>query len=888
MRLSRPVHEPLVVGILVIVFCVCADKKRDDSTTRIVLEAERPTRQQGSQGKDEKKAASGGEVLGQGFGARPGHFAEYAFETKDEMPAARITVRYARGISGDGWLELSIDGKAVGHLRYEETGGWGDAEEQFRWASLRTPKVAAGKHVLRLTVVRRPAGRTLDLPDALKLFPAPVLDVVGNRTDKNCAGHGRNIALYVDGPSIFFYATHQLNDVFSAVDGGTVVWNPDHILVDPIASNSAHPNVNLDQIVINSDDGKTEEKAAADQPAAVRELRQVCVTEDDSVLSRIYLANSSDKAVKHRIEVAGDCRGSFDWRGKHGGEKKSEWFPDVHMVLLRDGNVFPDQKPGGLCIAVGGSENPVKVVTDPPGTYRLIYEVEIPAKGSKQLLLGCRMERSAKEIFRNLANDLQHKDPIADNRKEWQSFYDKAVPRFVCSDKGINELYAFRWYLLRFSSCGGDLGYFKYPVVLEGRQAYQTYCCYSAPFLAFDLNWAADPRAGFGQIATMAHAAYDDGRFPWYTSPRTNRVPIHHKSGTGNSLLPLAAWKHYLIHGDKKLLGDLYPGMKKNMDWWLSDRGSDGLFLVEDQLETGMDDLYRWGDDKAPPRYEAVDASSYAYVNLRAVEQMARTLGKEEDAKRLAKEAERTAQAVNKVLWDAKADRWRDRNPQTKKLADLNTITTFYPYFAGIGGKDHLGVFRKHLLNPDEFWLPHPVPALAKSDPRFKANGFWEGPSWPAATSHAVEAFTTSAKRDDRELLPKAAELFQKAMRNHLQPRADFFEKYNPLTGEPLSTWSDYMHSWWIDLIIRHAAGLMIQDDGKLVIDPLPLGLEYFALRGAPYRGHRVDVLWKSAACRAKEADFEAGLTVIVDGKEICRREAFKPGDAAVPVDLKE
>jgi hypothetical protein len=323
------------------------------------------------------------------------------------------------------------------------------------------------------------------------------------------------------------------------------------------------------------------------------------------------------------------------------------------------------------------------------------------------------------------------------------------------------------------------------------------------------------------------------------------------------------------------------------MDWWLSERGSDGLFLVEDQLETGMDNLYRWGDDKAPSRYEAVDASSYAYLNLQAVEQMARTLGKEEDAKRFAKGAERTAHAVNNVLWDNKAERWRDRNPQTKKLADLNTITTFYPYFAGIGGKNQLGVFRKHLLNPDEFWLPHPVPALAKSDPHFKANGFWEGPSWPAATSHVIEAFATSAKRDGRDMLPKAAELFQKALRNHLQPRADFFEKYNPLTGEPLSTWADYMHSWWIDLIIRHAAGLMIQDDGKLVIDPLPLGLEYFALRGAPYRGHRIDVLWKSAACRAKEADFGPGLTVLVDGKEVCRREKFKPGDEPATIQVK-
>ena len=158
---------------------------------------------------------------------------------------------------------------------------------------------------------------------------------------------------------------------------------------------------------------------------------------------------------------------------------------------------------------------------------------------------------------------------LDDNRADWARFYDREVPRFRCSDRGLEELYAFRWFLLRFSTAGGDLGYFKYPVVLEGRQAYQTYCCYSAPFMAYDLNWATDPKIGYGHIANMAEAAYEDGRFPWYTSPRTNRVMVHHESRTGLSLLPHAAWKYYLVHGDQGALRRLYPCMKQNVLWWI-------------------------------------------------------------------------------------------------------------------------------------------------------------------------------------------------------------------------------------------------------------------------------------------------------------------------------
>jgi hypothetical protein len=847
-----------------------------EPNARIVLEAARPTRQEGSRGKDLKQAASGGEVLGQEFGAKTGHFAEYAFEMKKAIAPVRIGVRYARGLPEGGWLEVTLDGKKLGLLRYDHTGGWGDAAKDFRWVSLQIPKLAAGKHVLRLTVVARPLDKLPELPTEVVPPASPILDLIGRRTDKRSVGHGRNVALYTGSPSKFFYATHELGNVFSAADGGTLVWYPDHVLVDPCAANDGPPNVNLDQIVIEPDDGK--ENEAPRVAPAVTELRQVCVTRDDVVVSRVFLRNTSPKAIRHRIEVAGDCRGSFDWRGKPGGEKMT--IQAGNVVLLIDRNVFPNTLTEGLCMAVGGSTKPKEVKTEPSGTYRMVYEVEVAAKATRRLVIACAVDRDVSRARASLDRVLKLTDPIAENRKDWQAFYERAVPRFTCSDRGLTELYGFRWFLLRFSTAGGNLGYFKYPVVLEGRQAYQTYCCYSAPFLAYDLNWAVDPMVGFGQAANMVKAAYDDGRFPWYTSPRTNRVPIHHRSGTGLSLLPAAAWRHFVIHGDRKLLAELYPGMKKNAEWWLSDRGSDGLYLVDHQLETGMDDLLRWSGDKAPARYEAVDASSYAYLNLRAVEKMARALGKTDDARKFAAAADKTSTAINARMWDSKTDCWRDSDPRTGKQADMLAVTTFYPFFAGIGGEKQMNVFRKHLLNPDQFWLAHPVPALAKDDKRFRPDAFWAGPSWPAATSHVVEAFATSAKTLDRSLLPRAAKLFKRAAANHLRPRADFSERYNPLTGEPLSAWADYMHSWWIDLIIRHAAGLMIQDDGSLLIDPLPLDLDHFALRGVPWRGRLVDVLWKKPGNETKDS----GLTVRVDGKVLRRVENFRPGEKPIVI----
>ena len=85
-------------------------------------------------------------------------------------------------------------------------------------------------------------------------------------------------------------------------------------------------------------------------------------------------------------------------------------------------------------------------------------------------------------------------------------------------------------------------------------------------------------------------------------------------------------------------------------------------------------------------------------------------------------------------------------------------------------------------------------------------------------------------------------------------------------------------------MFIRHVAGLMIEDDGSVVIDPLPLGLDHFSLEGAPYRGRSIDVSWVKPKQPRERTDRTIGLTVRVNGKIVLHRPNFAPGDKAVPV----
>jgi len=851
---------PFLLALLALMPIVC-------TAQGIVLEGAAPTQQRGSTGEDKKNASAYGHVLGKDWGSQAGDYAEYAFTAPTGLTTAHLTVRYARELQGMGHLEASLDGRLAGIMAFPSTGGWGDMADQYREVAMTLTGLKAGPHRLRLSVPQTPT-----LPTAPRtLAPVPVLEQVGNRSDKNTVGHGRNVALYTGNPSQFFYATQNMTDVFSAADGQTIRWYPDYVLVAPQGVSAS--NVNVDRLQIS--EGAAAPSAVTQPPAAtdpVFEQRQVCVTKDDVAVSRVFVTNLGKTAITHRITVHGDCRGSADYRGGPGGDKTTR--RSGSMVLITDRNVFPTALPNGLTMAVGSSLPPSQADTETPGAYTLDYDITVPPGETKSAVFACAFDPNAVQAAAHLQGVLHQSDPLTQNRQDWKNFYETQVPAFSCSDPGLSELYAFRWFLLLFSRAGGDLGYFKYPVDMEGRAAFQTYCCYSAPFMAFDLNWQADPTAGFGQLANAGVVAYDDGRLPWYATPQTNRVPVEHASRTGQSLMPRAAWKFYQIHGRKDLIAQLYPTMKKDVDWWIADRDPDGsgLFRIDNQLETGMDDLHRRWKGPKPARYQAIDATSYAILNLQAVANMARVLGRTSDAAYYDAYARKSAKALNTVLWDPVLQRYRDRSPDTGELTDYNSITIFYPLFAGAAEKQNLAVISRYLLNPKEYWTAWPVPALSQSDPEFDPVGrYWAGPTWPATNSHVFEGFAETAKRLDRNMLPQAAELLHRIVALHLRPRPDFYEHYNSLTGQPESGFRDYMHSWWIDTIMCQVAGLTPQDDGSLVIDPLPMGLTHYALRGAPYRGHRIDVLWNEPASGK-------GLTIRLDGTLLRHVPDFLPG----------
>jgi len=454
---------PLILFILAAFGWICPRL----AGAQVTLQAATPAAQQGSTGEDRKAGSRYGKVLGHEWGGHAGDWAQYVFHVDAPTSPVFLHLRYARQIAGESHLRVRLDGRDQGDLTLPSTGGWGDRDDQFQVTTLKLGALRAGDHTLRLTVGEPATAKPRLLP------PVPVLDLVGNRDDKNSVGHGVNVALYTGAPSRVFYSTYNLGDVFSIVDGGTVRWFPDYTLVDPSRSGSAL-NANLDQITIDSLPDNTPAANTTAPRTPIDEQRQVCVTREDVVVSRVILTNRSAASFTHHLEVQGDCRGSVDYRGRPGGVKETRI--EGSTLFLTDKNAFPSVLPNGLVMAIGASMQPASRETATPGAYSLTYDIPIPAHGTKVVTFACAFARDAATAQKHLTRVLGESDPIARNRADWKSFYEQQIPQFTCSDKGLNEIYGFRWFLLKFTLSGGDLGFFKYPVDMEGRQEFQTFC----------------------------------------------------------------------------------------------------------------------------------------------------------------------------------------------------------------------------------------------------------------------------------------------------------------------------------------------------------------------------------------------------------------------------
>lgn len=276
------------------------------------------------------------------------------------------------------------------------------------------------------------------------------------------------------------------------------------------------------------------------------------------------------------------------------------------------------------------------------------------------------------------------------------------------------------------------------------------------------------------------------------------------------------------------------------------------------------EELYNVYYDNLDHRLATVDQTTYAYRNFKAASSLAKLQNNTSEQVLFRELSKQAKEQLLSVMWDANDRYFYDVKPFTKQKARVKASTGFYVFWAGIASKDHVPMLQ-HLFNPDTFWTEYPVPSLPLDYETYNELqeagwNYWNYYTWPRTTCHVVDGALWAAKTLDTSLTKNASMLFEKYTQMHF-PKGDIqipniAERYDPHTGFPFMENLDYNHSSWIDILMKHVAGITPQDSRELIIDPVDMGWKSFSIKNIRYQNHDINVVYSK----------NKGMTVTVDG----------------------
>ena len=362
-----------------------------------------------------------------------------------------------------------------------------------------------------------------------------------------------------------------------------------------------------------------------------------------------------------------------------------------------------------------------------------------------------------------------------------QSFAQTSVPKtgvtFKTSDQKLQQLYdqaekKAQWNIADFG---------KYHVLVEGAE-YKNVWLETQPmgglmYAKRDIQAAKDNICIFidyqredGRLPGMIH--YTNGqKSPYYESlPETrlfekDKITAHYCWFQGYCF-PMPAFELYFWLGkDRKYLEKLYSALEKFDEylWKTRDSDNDGCLETWGIWDTGEDNSTRygnspspWGLEVAPTEQqiksmteeelkkccrhtslnlnnfpvpiESMDIMSYSYTGRDVLAKISKELnnGKEDYWRN---KADDVRAKIKSYLWNEKKHACYDRDKNNEIMDILIHNNLRCMYFGSFDQQMADDFIKYHLMNPDEFWTPTPLPSIAANDPFFRNNSGndWSG-----------------------------------------------------------------------------------------------------------------------------------------------------------------
>lgn len=218
------------------------------------------------------------------------------------------------------------------------------------------------------------------------------------------------------------------------------------------------------------------------------------------------------------------------------------------------------------------------------------------------------------------------------------------------------------------------------------------------------------------------------------------------------------ALRIYQKYGEAWILEEIYPYLKRWNEWWIEKRltknnlltwGSDpfrypdGALPVDDSVDTWQGAAFESGLDNSP-MYDDIpfDRETHRFLyddaglnglyieDCRALAEIARILGKEEDSAILTRRCENFEDRLEE-LWDDTVGMYCNRRTDTGEFSHRYSPTNFYTLFSSKVPSGHVErMLQEHFYNPEEFYGEYILPSIARNDPAYPDQNYWRGRIW--------------------------------------------------------------------------------------------------------------------------------------------------------------
>jgi hypothetical protein len=247
---------------------------------------------------------------------------------------------------------------------------------------------------------------------------------------------------------------------------------------------------------------------------------------------------------------------------------------------------------------------------------------------------------------------------------------------------------------------------------------------------------------------------------------------------------PVAADAYVEVTSDTAFLKECLDALVKQIGWFEARRSLPGGgfyyldVMAKKPWESGMDEGVRY-DQRPPAPAAAVDACSHVYLMYDHAARWGWALGRPHAV--WDEKAAALRQFIRTELWDPDTgffyDHWTVRRPDRRHLA----FEGMWPVVVGAATDEQAKrVIDEHLLNPKEFFAPHPIATVALSDPKFELR-MWRGPAWNCMTYWAARGCLRYGRPDAARRLLEAA---LDATAVQFQRTGTIWEFYHPQVGE--------------------------------------------------------------------------------------------------------